>query len=278
MTEPIYYLNGKFVDKSKTNISVWDMGFLRSYGIVEFLITYNAIPFKLADHLTRLYKSAKIIDLYIGMSKSQLAKLVKQTLAKNNFPESSIWIIVTGGVGLTSMIPAPTPTIAILVDEYIAYPKKYFDNGIKIITYKANRMLVEAKSMVYTTAIIALKQAYKKKAIEALYVKNGRVTECMTSNFFIIKKNELYTAKDQDVLSGVTRRIIFDICRNKLRIHKTDLSLKQVLTSDEAFLTASNKEVMPVVKIDDNIVGNGKVGVNTKKIIRWFSQYIKKQV
>jgi branched-chain amino acid aminotransferase len=274
MKEPIYYFNNKLVPKSKAKVSVHDMGFLRSYGVVDFLITYEGKPFYLKDHIDRLYNSAKLIDLNIPFKKEQLIKKVLLLVAKNNFPEAGIWIIVTGGIGPTSMIPAKKPTLLILVDSYEPYPKEYYQKGVKIITFEEKRIVPQVKSMIYTLAIQALQKAYTQKAIEALYVKDGKVFECMTSNFFIFQGNKLLTAKDKDVLSGVTRRIVLEISNNHFQAVKTNLSLKQVLAADEAFLTASNKEIMPVVKIDNHIIGNGKVGENTKKLMQLFRKKV----
>jgi len=274
MKEPIYYLNSSFVKKSQAKVSVYDMGFLRSYGVVDFLITYDGKPFRLDHHLKRFYNSAKLIGLKIPYKKEKIKKLVFQTLDKNKFKESSIWLIVTGGMGPTSMIPAKKPTLAILVDPYKPYPKKCYQKGVKIITFKAKRIIPHAKSMVYTEAIQALTQAYKKKAIEALYIVDGKATECMTSNFFIFKKGKLLTAKDKDVLLGVTREVILKISKGIFPVLKTDLSIAEVLKADEAFLAASNKEVMPVVKIDNHIIGNGKVGQNTKKLMEIFQKEV----
>lgn len=274
MKEPIYYLNGKFVKKGQAKISVYDMGFLRSYGVVDFLITYGGKPFRLKAHLDRFYNSAELIDLKIPWKKEKLKKLVLETLTKNKFKESSIWLIATGGLGPTSMIPAKTPTLAILVDPYKPYPKECYQKGVKIITFKGHRLVPQAKSMIYTLAIQVLSQAYKKGAVEALYVIGGKVTECMTSNFFIFKNNKLLTARDTDVLLGITRQVVLEISKGHFPIKKTDLSLFQVLKADEAFLTASNKEIMPVVKIDNHQIGEGKVGENTKKLMKLFKQLV----
>lgn len=275
MKQPIYYLNEKFVSKNDAKVSVYDMGFLRSYGVVEFLITYNSKPFKLQEHLDRFYNSARLIDLGIPFSQAKIKKLIFKTLAKNNFKESSIWLIATGGLGPTSMIPAKIPTFAILTDPYKPYPKECYKNGVKIITFEAERQLKQVKSMIYTLAIQALQKAYKKGAVEALYVKNGKVFECMTSNFFIFKKNKLLTPKDIDVLFGITRQFVLEIAKGHFEVNKTDLSLQQVIDADEAFLTASNKEIMPVVQIDNHKIGNGKVGKKTKKLMNLFREYIK---
>jgi len=274
MKQPIYYLNGKFVKKNQAKISVYDMGFLRSYGVVDFLITYKQIPFRLNDHLNRFYQSAKLIGLKIPFSKEKTKKIVLSTLAKNHFKESSIWLIVTGGMGPTSMIPAKKPTLAILVDPHKPYPKSFYQNGVKIITFRASRLIPQAKSLVYTLAIQALGQAYKQGAVEALYLVGQKVTECMTSNFFILKNGKLYTAKDKDVLLGITRRVILEISKDNFPIVKKDLSLREVLNADEAFLSASNKEIMPVVKIDNFKIGNGKVGKNTKRLIQLFKEKV----
>lgn len=276
MKEPIYYLNGKFIKKSQAKVSLYDMGFLRSYGVVDFLITYGGKPFRLKAHLDRFYNSAKLIDLKIPWKEKKLKKLVFETLAKNKFKESSIWLIATGGIGPTSMIPAKTPTLAILVDPYKPYPKKCYKKGAKIVTFKGHRLVPHAKSMIYTLAIQALSQAYKKGAVEALYVVDGKVTECMTSNFFIFKNGQLLTAKDKDVLLGVTRQVVLEISKGYFPVKKANLSLSAVLKADEAFLTASNKEIMPVVKIDNHRIGNGKVGENTKELMKLFKKVTRK--
>lgn len=277
MEKPIYYLNGQFVSQSQAKVSVYDMGFLRSFGVVEFLITYHQKPFRLSAHLDRFLHSADLAGLKLPFSQKKLTALVHQTLKKNNFPESTIWLVATGGLGPTSMIPAKTPTLVIMVDPFKPYPRSCYQKGVKIITFKASRLLPQAKTMVYTLAIKALTQAYRKKGIEALYLLNHQVTECMTSNFFIFKKGKLLTAKDQDVLKGITRQVVLEIAKNHFPVQKKDLTLKEVLSADEAFLTASNKEIMPVVKIDHHRIGNGQVGPQTKKLIKLFRQLVEKE-
>jgi len=278
MKEPIYYLDGRFLARSQAKVSVWDMGFLRSYGAVDFLITYNQKPFRLDDHLARFYMSSKLLGIKIPKEPKELKKIVFETLVKNNFEESAIWLIVTGGVGPTSMIPAKKANLIIMVDPNQPYPVSCYQEGVKIITFKGNRLLPAAKSMIYTLAIKALNQAYEKKAVEALYLDKGRVTECMTSNFFSVKKGELFTAKDKDVLWGITRQVVLEICKNNFKVVKKDLSLREVLSADEAFLTASNKEIMPVVQIDEQHIGNGRVGLVTKKLSNLFHQQVEKKL
>lgn len=276
MKEPIYFLNGAFIKKSLAKISVLDLGFLRSYGVVEFLITYNKKPFLLDEHIKRFYASANTIGLEIYYKFSDVKKIIYHCLKKNNFNESAVWLIASGGVGPTTTIPAKKNTFVVLVDKYKPYPKKCYKNGIKIITYNSYRLFPSAKTMVYTQAIHALKKAYQKKAIEALYLYQGKATECTTSNFFIIKKNKLLTAKDSDVLKGITRELVLKICRRYFKILRKDIYWKDVLNADEAFITATNKEVMPVIKIDNYFIGNGRVGEQTKKIMALFADYIQK--
>lgn len=272
MKKPIYYLNDRFVKKNQARVSVYDMGFLRSYGVVDFLITYGGKPFRLKDHLDRFYNSAKLIDLKIPWKKAKLKTLVFKTLDKNKFKESSIWLIASGGLGPTTMIAAKKPTFMILVDPYKPYPKSCYQTGVKIVTFKGHRLVCQAKSMIYTLAIQALSKAYKKGAVEALYLVDGRATECMTSNFFIFKGSKLLTAQDKDVLLGITRQVVLEISKGHFLVKKTNLSLKQVLDANEAFLTASNKEIMPVVKINNYRIGNGRVGKNTKKLMGLFKK------
>ena len=151
------------------------------------------------------------------------------------------------------------------------YPSSYYQNGIKVTTFEATRYLAHAKTLNYLAAITALQKAKKKKAVEAIYIDRLKnIYEGTTSNFFAVINDKLITPKE-GVLIGITRRAALKIA-NKLGIIVLirNLNLKEVANFQEAFITASNKEIMPVARIDDKIVGNGKVGQVTKKLMEEF--------
>ena len=149
MSEPICYVNGKFLPKSQAVISVFDLGLLRGFGVFDFTRTYNRIPFKLQDHLERLRKSASIIDLDFPWDTKELISIISETLSRNPRGEKGIRIILTGGEGPDSLTPGDEPTLIILITPEIKYPQEYFTEGVKVITFSGKREIPDAKTSFY---------------------------------------------------------------------------------------------------------------------------------
>ena len=268
----IFYVNGKFVPKDEARVSILDLGLIRGYGVFDFLRTYNGKPFKLDEHLRRLQNSAKQIGLECP-SIGQVKQIILKTLAKNNLPEANIKILLTGGVSLDQITPADKPTLAVIITPAISFPVAYYEKGIKVVTVPFGRSYHLAKTINYIPAILALKIAKKKKAIEALYTnKRGEVLEGTTSSFFLFKNGTLITPQDE-ILKGITRQVVIDLAKKEFKTVFRPIKYQELKEIDEAFITASNKEVMPVVKIDNLTVGNGKVGENTKRIMELFHDF-----
>jgi branched-chain amino acid aminotransferase len=274
--EPIYYINGKFFKKSKAIISVNDLGFLRGYGVFDFFITYNNRPFLLKDHLDRLRKSAKLIGLEVPWSNLTLEKLIISTIAKNkHLKEKSVKIIVSGGSSSDGIKPNLKPTLAILVNKRHKLPKKYYENGVKVITVDIHREIPDAKTLNYTNAVYSMIKAGRMGALEAIYVdrKKDIVMEGTTSNLFLVKNNSIFTP-ESDILSGVTRNVVIKLAKRKNRVKVKRINFNQLFSAEEVFITASNKEILPVVQIDMRKIGDGKPGVVTKNLIKEFQNYI----
>lgn len=266
----IFYLNGQFVSASEAKISILDLGFVRGYGVFDFLRTYNGQPFKLDEHLKRLESSADQIGLKLPKPLTELRNLVLETLAKNILPEANIKIIVSGGVSPDQITPGNNPTLAVLVYPPIVYPKSFYEEGVKAITVPLVRSFSEAKTLNYISGIIALNQARQKKAVEALYKnEKNEVTEGTTTNFFIFKDKNLITSKD-GILKGITREIVLEIAAKEYPIKLRPVKYNELKTFDEAFIVSTTKEIMPVVRIDGIMVGDGKVGERTKRLMKLF--------
>lgn len=276
MKKLIFYINGKFIAEDKAKIPVMDLGILRGYGVFDFLRTYNRQPFFLEEHIKRLFSSAKIIGLDLPWLEKEIKRLVLLALDKNKFlKEANIRILVTGGKTKDSITPFGKPTLLILVTPAIIYPEDFYKKGIKIITVGITRAIPRAKSLTYIPGILALKEAKKKKAVEAIYVnEDNNILEGTTTNIFFFKNNILITPKDA-ILLGITRQIILNLAKKRFKIEERKVKYQELKQMDECFITASNKEIMPVIKIDNITVGNGEVGKNTKIIIKLFREFIK---
>lgn len=277
------YINGKFYDKESAKISVFDHGLLYGDGVFEGIRSYNRLVFKLKEHIDRLFESAKSIMLGIPLTKEQLIKAVIATLKKNNLGNAYIRLIVTRGEGDLGLDPrkcCSRPTVIIITDKIILYPKEYYKNGLEIITVPTVRNLPEAlnpqiKSLNYLNNILAKIEAANAGFEEAIMLDSlGYVAECTGDNIFIVKRNHLYTPPQcMGTLRGITRYTVLDIARrNNISVHEHVITRHEVYISDECFLTGTAAEIIPVVKVDGRVIGNGKPGRITLRLMKKFRQ------
>lgn len=270
----IYYIDGKFVSADEAVIPVNDLAILRGYGIFDFLRTYKGRPLFLEEHIERLERSAKKIGLDLLWSKTQLIDIVNQTLNKNSYRESNIRVVVTGGTSPDYITPQGKPRLLVLVTELPEQPQWWYTNGVKVITIYSKRNIPGAKSIDYIPATIALQKARSKNAIEAVYVdRDGYVLEGTTSNLFIFRGDTLITP-GKAVLSGITRKVVLMITAETFNTEIRDIAVDELLTADEVFITGTNKEIVPVVKVDDTTIADGKPGHRTRSLREKFAAYI----
>lgn len=273
MTQPICYLNGKYVPFDQACLPLHDLGIVRGYGVFDFLRTYNRVPFKLREHVQRLQHSAKLIGLSLPWSITELEEITHKTLTHNHFPEANIRIVVTGGASADFITPLGQPSLMVIVTPVSEYPKKYYEQGIKVITVPIERFIPKAKSLNYISAIGALQQAKLTNAVEAIYMNSqGDVLEGTTTNFFVFRGSQLITPSE-GILNGITRDVILELAKDRFEIVEQSIDYSQLNHCDEAFITSSTKEIMPVVQIDELYISQGKPGENTQTLMHLFHQY-----
>lgn len=270
----MYYINGSYLKDEEANISPLDLGLIRGYGVFDYLRTYHGRPFHLNEHLSRLYYSAEQIGLVIPQMYTEIREIIECLLEKTAYPESSIKIIATGGVSHDQLMPHSTPSLIIHVYPHKPYPSSWYHEGIKAITTSLLRSIPLSKTIQYIPAIIALQQAQLKNAQEALYLNSKReILESTTSNFFAFKEDVLLTPPQDEILLGITREIVLKLASPHFKIEVRPLLYEEVKSCSETFITASNKEVMPLVQIDDILIGKGNVGKNTLRLMKLFADY-----
>ena len=275
MTQPICYLNGKYVPFDQACLPLNDLGIVRGYGVFDFLRTYNGVPFKLREHVQRLQNSAKLIGLSLPWSTAEIAEITQNTLTHNHLPEANIRIVVTGGASADFITPLGQPSLMVIVTPVSQYPQEYYEQGIKVITVPIERFIPKAKSLNYISAIGALQQAKQTNAVEALYVNSqGEVLEGTTTNFFVFRGSQLITPKE-GILNGITRDVILELAKDRFEIVEQSIAYSQLNHCDEAFITSSTKEIMPVVQIDELHISQGKPGENTQNLMHLFQKYTK---
>jgi branched-chain amino acid aminotransferase len=267
------YLNGQLVDKEKAVISVFDHGLLYGDGVFEGIRAYNGRVFKLKEHLDRLWNSARAIMLDISITKKAMEEAVLETLKANRLRDAYIRLVVTRGEGDLGLDPrkCPKSTVIIITDKIALYPQELYEKGLSVITSSIRRNIPEAlnpciKSLNYLNNVLAKAEASRVNAPEAVMLnREGYVAECTGDNIFILKEN---------ALEGITRNAVMEIARNKLRLLvKEELFTPyHIYVADEVFLTGTAAEVIPVTEIDGRVIGDGKPGKITLRLIKEFRE------
>jgi len=274
MNNFIHFLNGKFVTEENLLISPRDLGFSRGFAVHDFIVTYNNNPFRLTQHLDRLFKSADIIGLKIPWSKEQIVTWVKEALDKNDKKtEKTIRIFLTGGQSNT-MLQSETPTLMMFISKRIRKPQEDYEKGIKVRAVNYVRPYPKAKTNFYIEGVKELSKVENKKIAEIIYYDESQVFEGTGSNLFAVINNELVTTKS-NIVEGITRNILLEILKLSIPIKIQDFNLGELMKASEVFLTGSNSEIRGVVEINGNTVGNGKVGPITKEALKQYREYIK---
>lgn len=263
----IYYIDGEFVPAEKAVIPVDDLAILRGIGVFDLLRTYDGEPFFLDAHIDRLERSAREIDLSLPWSHQEIADVVMQTLARNDIPEASIRIVVTGGSSRDFMTPSGHPRLLVLVSPVPKLPAEWYAKGVKIISWEVERPIPGAKSIDYISASLALKKAAAAGAVEALYIdRNGLALECTTSNIFAFIGEALVTP-GRGILSGVTRKVVLDLAHGLFPIDIRDISREELIAADEVFITGTSKGLVPVVRVDESVIADGRPGERTRQLM-----------
>ena len=268
----IFYVDGEYVEEARAALPLTDMAILRGYAVFDFLRTYNGKPFHLEEHLTRLQNSAALLHIQCPWSLEYFKDIVKKLLVKNNFREANLRFLITGGDSIDSITPLDKPRLIIMATELKSFPEEWYTDGVRIITSNITRYVPGSKSTNYIKAIMALKNARNIGAIESIYVNEaGHLLEGTTSNFFIVVNGEIITPKE-GVLPGITMEVVIKLAKGIFPLKKDVISRDMLNECSEAFITSSNKEVVPVVQVDDLIISN-KPGPVTSKVIDLFGQY-----
>jgi branched-chain amino acid aminotransferase len=274
--KPYCYKDGKIVTSDKLSVSVYDIGLLRGYAIYEGITAFGDKPFFIDDHLKRFRKSAISLGIKIPLTDKEIKEIIETLIKKNKFDRTNLRMILSGGNAIGGIdFDANTPTFFILAEKYNPIPRQVYDSGAKVITEDYVRFMPESKTTNYITAVKLQAKRKKEKAIEILFVKDGKVSECSTSNIFAFFGDTLVTPKD-NVLFGITRKIVIELAKNHFKVEERDILLKDMLKADEVFITGSYKDIMPIVKIDDKMIKGGVVGKNTKVLMERFLELAKK--
>ncbi len=279
------YINGEYLSKDDAKISVYDHGLLYGDGIFEGMRIYGGKVFRLNEHLDRLWESAAAISLKMPLTIEALASDLNECVRRNGHDEGYIRLIVTRGSGELGLDPfrCSNPQVIIIADKISLYPQELYDNGLELVTASTIRnhpaaLSPRVKSLNYLNNVLAKMEGLQAGCKEALMLNHlGQVAECTGDNLFIVKSGRLMTpSKEAGILEGITRNAVIQLAK-EAEIETLELALTRhdIYTADECFLTGSAAEVIPAVKLDGRIIGNGTPGPVTVKLNEAFRALVR---
>jgi len=278
------YVDGAYYPKSRAKISVFDHGLLYGDGVFEGIREYNGVVFKLKEHIDRLYRSAHALMLKIPLTKEEMITAIVETLRKNKLKDSYIRLVVTRGIGDLGLDPrkCPKPSVIIITDTILLHASGAKENGITTMFSWVRRNPVdsttqEIKSLNYLNSVLGKIEANANGVDEAICLEsNGYIAEGVGENVFIVKKGEILTPPTSTgALAGITAEVVEEIAAKlSLKLTVTNLTPFMLFTAEEAFLTGTAMEMVPIREVNKRQIGTGQPGPITKKILTEFQKII----
>ena len=277
----LIYINGEIIPRPEAKISVFDSGFLLGDGVWEGIRLHNGKLVFLKEHLDRLYAGSNSIGIDIGMSSDDLTSKIIQTIEANNmYSNIHLRLIVSRGMKSTPYqhprVNIGGPTI-VIIPEYKIVTEDSKDKGLELVsvnTIRSSEITQDPKinSLSKFNCIQACIEADRLGADEGLmFDMNGYVSTCNSTNFFIVRKSEVWTSTGEYCLNGVTRGAIITLCKsNDIEVYEKNFIIDDVHSADEAFVTGTFAGVLPVTKIDQQMLSNGKKGAITDRLQRLY--------
>ena len=271
--QAIQFFNGKFVPKESITFSIDDVGVLRGFGIFDYFKVYNGAPAFMEAHLNRFESSALLLGMDIPFSRKEIEAAIKKLIEHNGFTLSGVKVLMTGGASPDGF-SAGKPNLIITNTAVSETNPSFYAEGVSLMTHQFTREIPQVKTTNYATAV-RLEPIWKQKGhVDVLYHDGEFISEVSRSNVFLVQGNKLIT-NEEGVLPGITRMNVVNLAPQLgFAVEVRPIALSEVLTAQEVFMTSTNKKVMPVVKIDDQEIANGKVGAKTKLLMEGYAKLL----
>jgi len=281
--EQLVYVNGEFVPSEEAKVSVFDRGYLYGDGVFEGIRGYNGRIFRLDQHLERLYQGARAIALEVPASFEELKEIILETVRRNRLRDCYVRVVVSRGRGDLGLDPrkcTSRASVVVIADSIALYPEEVYEQGLEVITCVTRRNLPTAlnpqiKSLNYLNNILARLEVNRAGAHEGLMLNHlGHVAEATGDNVFLWRRGELVTPPAAaGILEGVTRQVALELAAEMgLPVRQGMITLYDVYSADECFLTGTAAEIVPVSRVDGRLIGDGKPGPITKRLMVRFKE------
>ncbi|MBR5414346.1 MAG: branched-chain-amino-acid transaminase [Thermoguttaceae bacterium] len=280
------WLDKGLVNEEDAKVSVFDHALLYGDGVFEGMRSYSKKVFRLKEHLDRLWESAHSLCIEIPMTKEEMADAVYETLKANDIVDGYIRLVVTRGNGTLGLDAhlCTNPQVIIIARGLSLYSEELYQNGMKLVTASTIRMpsfsmSTRVKSLNYLNNILAKMEAYRAGCEEVLLLNHrGNVAECSGDNIFIVRRGVLLTPPlDACILEGITRNAVLEVAAELgIEAKQQNFTRHDVYVAEECFLTGSAAEVIPVTELDGRVIGSGKAGPITTKILAAYRELVRK--
>jgi len=269
MKESFVYINGDFVPASRATVLVSDLAIQRGYGVFDFMKVIDNIPVFADEHLVRFLNSANQLRLDVGLAREGLYNIIEKLIEVNNIPHSGIKLTLTGGYSPDGYTLSKPNLIITQNPIQLPMPDVY-EKGIRLVSYPHVRQMPDVKTIDYLMAIWLQPFIQERSADDVLYQRDGFVSECPRSNFFIVTKEGTLVTPAEHILKGVIRGKVLDLAASKFKVEERQLSLSEIFNAREAFITSTTKHALPVVELDGRVIGEGKPG----SVSRWVNEQL----
>ncbi len=262
------YLNGEFVPLNEARVSVLDRGFLFADGVYEVMPAYNGRVFRVDEHLQRLENSLRGIYMQNPLSLSEWKHILEQIVEKNTGKHQSLYLQVTRGVSERDHFFDADLTATVFIMSKPLKEKNRSDGIAAILTEDTRWKHCDLKTIALLPGVLLRHMAREKGASEAILFNDDQVTEGAASNVFVIHGETMKTPpKSNNILPGVTRDLVVELCaQNNLDLREESITVDEIKTADEIWVTSSTQEIIPVIKLDGQAIGNGQPGAMYERV------------
>ncbi|MEP6793114.1 MAG: aminotransferase class IV [Saprospiraceae bacterium] len=260
MIYPYIFINGDILPREKALIPVYDLGLLRGLGIFDFFKVWDGVALFAEDHIERLQHSLRVIDLNTHVDNQQWMDWFYQMIKMNEADRAGFRVVVTGGYSEDGYTIPEQKNIYLMLHHLPPNDPKQYEHGVSLLTSSYQRDIPSAKTTIYIQSMHFQPQLKKAGAFEVLYHWKGEITECSRCNIFFIDKHGVINTPKNGMLKGITRRQVISLAaENNIPLVEREVYLNEMPDMAGAFLTATTKGVLPVVRLDDQLIGDGSV-------------------
>ncbi|MCC7517647.1 MAG: aminotransferase class IV [Verrucomicrobiae bacterium] len=263
--EPLWFLDGRVLPASEARLPLSDLAVMRGFALFESLRTYARKPFLLDRHLDRLFREARHVGFENPYSRAAIERIVTRLLRHNPFPEAIIRLLLTGGPS-SKLVPSGRSTFAVLVEPLPTFPVRQYEKGVALMSIPFERAYPEMKTTNYFAAVWGTMRALRKGFDEIVYAReNGDLLEGSTFNLFAVLPGPRLVTPKKDVLAGVTAGVVLELARaRRIPVERRAIRPADLRRAREIFITSSNREIIPVRRVDRRRIGNGAPGRVTR--------------